>query len=98
MQFENGNLILDDAERSLLSAVSMKEIKVEYPAAYFVGSLVEMKAEAELYIRQIGLKQDQDRRDVLRIEIILLLIETLDCLAQKGYEAAEVAGNPIRWQ
>lgn len=98
MQFENGNLILDKAERTLLSAVSMKEIKEEYPAAYFVGSLAEMKAEAEQYIRQIELKQDQDKRDVLKIEIVQLLIETVDSLVEKGYEAAEVAGGSIRWQ
>lgn len=98
MQFENGNLILNDAERNLLSAVSMKEIKEEYPAAYFVGSLAEMKSEAELHIRQIELKQDQDKRDALKIEIIRLLIETVDRLTAKGYEAAEVAGDSIRWQ
>lgn len=98
MRFENGNLILDDAERYLLSTVSMKEIDSQYQAAYFVGSLAEMKAEAEQYLRQIELKQDQDRRDALKIEIIRLLIETVDALTEKGYEAAEAAGASIRWQ
>ncbi len=98
MRFENGNLILNDAERCLLSTVSMKEIDSQYQAAYFVGSLAEMKAEAEQYLRQIELKQDQDRRDALKIEIIRLLIETIDTLTEKGYEAAEEAGASIRWQ
>ncbi|MBU1776744.1 MAG: hypothetical protein KJ899_08895 [Gammaproteobacteria bacterium] len=98
MQFENGNLLLNDEERNLLSVVSMKEIKAEYPAAYFVGSLAEMKVEAEQYIRQIELKQDQDKRDSLKIEIVRLLIGTVDSLTEQGYEAAAAAGGSIRWQ
>ncbi len=98
MQFENGFLVLDDGERSLLSAVSMNDINPQYPAAEFVGSMAEMKAEAETYIKQIEIKQDLAQRDALKIEIIILLIETVDSLAAKGYEAAKAAGTPIQWQ
>jgi hypothetical protein len=98
MQFDNGQLILDEAERSLLSAASMKEINPQYPAAYFIGSLAEMKLEAEEYIKQIELKQDRDKRDAMKIEITRLLIETVDSLTEKGYAAAEASGKSILWQ
>ncbi len=98
MQFENGFLVLDADEIGLLSAVSMKYINPQYPAAEFVGSMAEMKAEAEKYIKQIEFKQYQDKRDALRIEVIRLLIETVDSLAAKGYDAAKAAGTPIQWQ
>lgn len=98
MQFENGFLVLDDGERSLLSAVSMKNINPQYPAAEFVGSMAEMKAEAEKYIKQIESKHDQDKRDSLKIGITRLLIETVDGLAAEGFDAAEAAGTPIQWQ
>lgn len=98
MQFDDGYLILDEGERSLLSAVSMKDIDPQYPAAYFIGSLAQMKFEAEEYIKQIELKQDQDRRDALKIEITRHLIDTVDSLTEEGYAAAAASGKPVLWQ
>jgi hypothetical protein len=75
----------------------MKEIDAQYQATYFVGSLAEMKAEAERYKRQVELKQSLESRDALKIKIIRLLMETVDNLTEKAYEAAEAAGVSIRW-
>lgn len=98
MKYEKGNLILDDAETQFLSMIAMKKADREYPATEFIGSLVQMKDEAEKYIQQTEAKQDPDKNDPLRIEVTRLIIEMFDVLTQKGYEAAEAAGYSIRWQ
>jgi hypothetical protein len=98
MKYENGILILDDSEAQFLSMVAMKKADREYPATEFIGSLVEMKGEAEKYILETESKQDPDKNDSLRIEVTCLIIEMFDVLTQKGYEAAETAGHSIRWQ
>jgi hypothetical protein len=98
MRYEKGNLILDDAETQFLSMIAMKKADREYPAIEFIGSLVEMKGEAEKYIREAEAKQDPDKNDSLRIEVTCLIIEMFDVLSRKGYEAVEAAGDSIRWQ
>ena len=98
MKYEKGKLILDDAETQFLSMVAMKKADREYPATEFIGSLVEMKGEAEKYIWETEAKQDPDRNDPSRIEVTRLIIEMFDVLSRKGYEAVEAAGDSIRWQ
>ncbi len=98
MQFKNGNLVLSDAEIKLFSNVTMKNIDPQYPAAYFIGSLAEIKFDAEEYLSQIQSKQIHDERDHLKTKIIHLLIETCDLLTEKGSEAVEAAGASIKWQ
>lgn len=98
MKYENGILILDNDETQFLSMVAMKKVDREYPATEFIGSLVEMKDEAEKYIREIKAKQDPDKNDPLRIEVTRLIIEMFDVLNRKGHEAVEATGDSIRWQ
>lgn len=98
MRYEKGNLILDDADTQFLSMVAMKKADREYPATEFIGSLVQMKGEAEKYIRETEAKQDPDKNDSLRIEVTRLIIEMFEVLTQKAYAAAEMAGHSIRWQ
>ena len=61
----------------------------EYSATEFIGSLIEMKVEAEKYIRETEAKQDPDRNDPSRIKVTRLIIEMFEVLTQKGYEAAK---------
>ena len=98
MRYEKGNLILDDAETQFLSMISMKKADRGYPATEFIGSLVEMKGEAEKSIRETEAKQNPDRNDSSRIEVTRLIIEMFEVLTQKWYEAAKTAGYSIRWQ
>ena len=98
MRYEKGKLILEDGETKFLSMVAMKKVDREYPATEFIGSLVEMKGEAEKYILETEAKQDPDRNDPSRIEVARLVIEMFEVLTQKGDEAAEAGGHSIRWQ
>lgn len=98
MRYEKGTLILDDAETQFLSMVAMKKVDKQYTAAEFIGSLAEMKDEAEKYIRETEAKQNPDKNDPLRIEVTCLIIEMFDVLSRKGHEAVEAAGHSIRWQ
>ncbi len=98
MRYEKGILILDDAEIQFLSMITMKKADREYPAIEFIGSLVQMKDDAEKYIHQTEAKQDPDKNDPSRIEVTRLIIEMFDALTQKGYKAAKEAGVSIRWQ
>ena len=98
MRYEKANLILDDAETQFLSMIAMKKADREYPAIEFIGSLVQMKNEAEKYIHQTEATQDPGKNDPLRIEVIRLTIELFEQFTAKGYKAAEeAAGGSIRW-
>ncbi len=59
MRYEKGKLILDDAETQFLSMITMKKTDREYPATEFIGSLIEMKGEAEKYIRETEANKTQ---------------------------------------
>ncbi len=98
MRYENGKLILDDAEIQFLSMIEMKKVVGEYRASEFIGALAEMKEEAEKYIQETEAKQDADINDQSRIEVVRMVIEMFDILAEKGREAVEEAGDSIRWQ
>lgn len=98
MIYDNGNLVLDEAEVRLLATFVMKEVDRQYPAIDFVRSMAEMKEEAEKHIIEIRSHRVKDKRDPLRIEIVRLLIDSIDKLTERGYEAAAIAGSSIRLQ
>lgn len=98
MKYENGDLILSEEERALLALVTMNKIDAQYPASYFIGSMGEIKAEADEAIRHIQSKQDPDDRDTSRIEIIRHLLAVCDLMIEQGFDAAQAANSIIKMQ
>src|SRR3989338_1457889 len=70
MEYDEGNLILTEDERELLVFATMKEVEAQYPAPYFMGSLTEIKVEAEARIRLIQSRQDPVEGDQLRVSVL----------------------------
>lgn len=96
MEYDEGNLILTEEERELLVFATMNKIEAQYPAPYFVGSLVEIKAEAEARIRLLQSRQDPVEGDQLRVSVLRQLIDIRDWMIERGFDAAEAAGATIK--
>lgn len=98
MKYDKGNLILSEDERELLVFATMNEIDPQYPAPYFVGSMAEVKAEAEARIRLIQSKQDPVDGDQQRISVLRQLIDICGWMIERGLDAAEAANETIKLQ
>lgn len=98
MEYDEGNLILTEEERELLVFATMNKIEAQYPAPYFVGSLAEIKAEAEAEarIRLLQSKQDPVEGDQLRVSVLRQLIDICDWMIERGFDAAEAASTTIK--
>ena len=91
-------MILTEDERELLVFATMKEVEAQYPAPYFMGSLTEIKVEAEARIRLIQSRQDPVEGDQLRVSVLRQLIDICDWMIERGFDAAEAAGATIKLQ
>lgn len=89
---------MSDIEIKVLAYALMTEIKEQYPAPYFIGSMTEIKAEAEAIIRMIQSKQGRDERDPARITLLDKLIEICESMIERGFDAAETSNETIRLQ
>lgn len=88
MRYCRGDLILSNVDRALLGFATMKQIELQYQAAYFIGSMLEIKAKTADWLREIELKQKADARDSAKIALLHQILDVCDLMIERGNEAA----------
>lgn len=95
MEYVHGKFVLSAEDRATLELVTMKSIKQQYLASYFVRSMREIKLQAYEKIEEIKQAADVNDRSSLQVELILQLIDVCDRMIVRAFETAKAKNCSI---
>jgi hypothetical protein len=96
MRFFQGDLILSDEDRELLALATMNHIEMQYQASYFIGSMLEIKAQLVDSTEQIKSKQSAEARDSAKMALLNQLLQICDLMIERGHDAARAENSIIQ--
>lgn len=96
MKYEDGHLIMEEADIQLMAGLRLDRIEKSYEVVQFLSGLAELKEGMTEYLNERLSMNDKTTRQELQMEVMKLYIEVCDMCSARAREAAADAGASIQ--